>query len=292
MSAELEKILDECIERLAAGESVEACLTRYPAHRDELLPLLEAAWKAMHAAETTRRNPAAKARGLYRLTQAASQDVPQRDHTHVPFWRRPVAKPIAFALVTVLLVLGLSSVAAVRSSDVVPGDSLYWVKTTKEGVSLWFPKSDADRAEMHAHLAGERGREMRVLVERGRLADAEQVLVRVRHHLARSADYAGVVVTVGRAEMPAPPRRLQGDPRIGVIRITLARDGEVIIARRTEIAGHIPDHNRERAERILRDFELSYRVMLAELEGDPLVNPFWRVEPAVPFDIRIPLDER
>jgi hypothetical protein len=245
----------------------------------------------MHTAETARLDQAAKARGLYSLTQAASEGVPQRDHTLVPLWRRPVAKPIGFGLVMLLLVLGLSSVAAVKSSDAVPGDSLYWVKTTKEGVSLWFPKSDADRAEMHAKLAGERGREMRILVERGRLADAEHVLVRVRRHLSRSADYAGVMVTVGRAEMPAPPRKLQGDPRIGIIRITLARDGEVIIARRTEIAGHIPGHNRDRAERILRDFELSYRVMLAELEGDPLVNPFWRVEPA-PFDVRIPLDER
>lgn len=291
MSAELEKILDECIERLAAGESIEACIASYPGQRDELLPLLEAAWKAMHAAETAQRNPAAKARGRYRLTQAASQEVPQRDHTRIPFWRRPVAKPIGFGLVMVLLVLGLSSVAGVRSSEAVPGDSLYWVKTTKEGVRLWFPKSDADRAEMHVHLAGERGREMRVLVERGQLADAEQVLGQVRRHLARSADYAGVFIAVGRAEMPGPPRKLHGDARIVTLRITLERDGEVVIARRTEIAGRIPGHNRERAERILRDFEVSYRVMLAELEGDPLVNPFWRIE-RQPFDIRIPHDER
>ena len=36
----LDNIVDECSERLAAGESVTDCLARYPEHADELAPLL------------------------------------------------------------------------------------------------------------------------------------------------------------------------------------------------------------------------------------------------------------
>ena len=41
----LDKILDECIDRLNLGESIEACLADYPGHRGNLEPLLAAMLK-------------------------------------------------------------------------------------------------------------------------------------------------------------------------------------------------------------------------------------------------------
>ena len=40
MGKKLEKIFNECIERMQMGESVEDCLRRYPMHTAELEPLL------------------------------------------------------------------------------------------------------------------------------------------------------------------------------------------------------------------------------------------------------------
>lgn len=37
----LSEIFEECVQRLAAGESLERCLARYPAHADQLRPMLE-----------------------------------------------------------------------------------------------------------------------------------------------------------------------------------------------------------------------------------------------------------
>lgn len=43
MREDVEKILDECIDRMSGGESLEACLASYPEHAGELRPLLLAA---------------------------------------------------------------------------------------------------------------------------------------------------------------------------------------------------------------------------------------------------------
>ena len=40
MKNDLNDILDECIDRINQGESVEACLNDYPKYREELYPLL------------------------------------------------------------------------------------------------------------------------------------------------------------------------------------------------------------------------------------------------------------
>jgi hypothetical protein len=42
MKDNLDKILDECIDRINRGESIDACLADYPAYREEIHPLLSA----------------------------------------------------------------------------------------------------------------------------------------------------------------------------------------------------------------------------------------------------------
>ena len=43
----------------------------------------------------------------------------------------------------------LKTAATMASSESVPGDTLYWVKRTKESISLMIPQSDMSRAERH-----------------------------------------------------------------------------------------------------------------------------------------------
>ncbi|MBM3943874.1 MAG: hypothetical protein FJ317_00080 [SAR202 cluster bacterium] len=282
MSQELQQILDECIERLASGESIESCVAAYPEHREQLLPLLEAAWRGFTAAEAIPVDTTAKARGLYRLNEAAvSRGVGDRKPKGLPFWKTRTARPVAIGLVALVALMGLGSIAAVQSSGTVPGDALYWVKTTRESVQLWMPKSDASRAHMHASLAGERGREMQVLMSKGRLVDAENALAEVRYHLSRSAEYAGVVVSVSRMELPRAPHRITGDEQITSLRITIQQDGQIIVSGRTQVVQRMTPMQQERAEQLVRSLDLIYRAMLAGLDDDPssLSSPFWRTEP-------------
>ena len=48
-NSEFEDILDKCIDRMLAGESMEQCLQSYPEHAQELTPLLRSATAAQEA---------------------------------------------------------------------------------------------------------------------------------------------------------------------------------------------------------------------------------------------------
>ena len=62
-------ILQECLERIESGETVEEALSHYPEHRKELEPLVHLAL-AMKKAPPEGMSPTAKARTLYRLEGA------------------------------------------------------------------------------------------------------------------------------------------------------------------------------------------------------------------------------
>ena len=49
MKDNLDKILDECIDRINGGEDIETCLNDYPGYREELGPLLYAMLDAKSA---------------------------------------------------------------------------------------------------------------------------------------------------------------------------------------------------------------------------------------------------
>jgi hypothetical protein len=63
MSKYLDLLLDECIDRMNAGESIEACLAHYPERSAELEPLLLALWDA---GDIIANMPGAEARSLVR----------------------------------------------------------------------------------------------------------------------------------------------------------------------------------------------------------------------------------
>jgi hypothetical protein len=58
MSRRFETVLDECLDRVQAGASIEACLARYPEHAETLRPLLRLA-AAVRAVPPPRPNPSA-----------------------------------------------------------------------------------------------------------------------------------------------------------------------------------------------------------------------------------------
>jgi hypothetical protein len=173
-----------------------------------------------------------------------------------------------------------AGVTTAASSDSVPGDTLYWVKTTKESIQLRIPRSDANRAEAYAHLATVRGSEMRRLVERGRFADAESVMKRMNRHLGRSAVYAGVDVSP-RPEMPIVFRGGVRTSARGRLRASLERDSRRMRAEMHSMLRDLPPAQRQFVQNFMRRSELGYRFMIYALRQDrsPGSVPFIRVGP-------------
>ena len=271
---EFEDVLNECLERVAAGDDVRRCASSYPEHEEELLPLLSVA-AAMQAVSPHPNEAEAKARGFVRFSQADA-DRRARTRRAFPALLRPIAKPLIVAFAAVAVTAVAAGGTTVASSNSIPGDPLYWVKTTRESISLRIiPRSDVSTAKVYARLAEERGKEMRKLIEMGRIGAAEDLAVRMRKHLNASATFVGVVVPEHRGEM-RPPRI--DDAR--ELRSSLERGGSRLRAALSRLMQDMPPENRLRVQRVMRQSELRYRMLINALyAGDaPERTPFGRIE--------------
>ena len=206
----LDYILDRCIERIAAGESVSSCLASYPDDRDELEPLLRVAAVTMRAVSAVETNRVAKARGLRMLNDAVAERTARKrslfgwlSALRPPASGKLVAKPLLAGVAVLVVASGLAFGADRAAADSVPGDPLYWVKTSRESLSLMMPKSDAARAQEHARLAKVRSDEMGRLVRMGDIPAAQRHSVTISLHLSRSAELVGVTMSTNPIEMPA-----------------------------------------------------------------------------------------
>lgn len=180
MSKAFEKILDECLERLIQGESIEECLARYPEQAAELEPLLRVALVAKEASSLEPR-PELKAAARHRF-QLALSDVERRQQRRgfALRWRWRWALAIT-AVLLLILVAGGSTVAA--SSDSLPGEPLYPVKTAVEQVRLWFTTTDTGKAKLHAQFANRRAQEIIRIIEKDRPDRVPRLVERLVNHL-------------------------------------------------------------------------------------------------------------
>ena len=282
--SQMDDILDDCLERLSKGTTVEDCEALYPERRAELSPLLETAASTMHVASSAKYRPEAKARGLARLTTAmAQQPVPRPQRAGWLFARPRLLRPIAISLVSAVLATGAALGTAAAVADSVPGEALYWVKTTTENISLMIPQSEMSKAQKHASLARTRSDETERLMSKGKYAEAERHWVKVRVHLGHSAVLVGVRMSTNQMEMPfrrALPRFSKDIPEL---RRHLRRDNQVIMARFEQHLRSMPPSERQRIRRFMMRQELMYRALIAALESNwPPPWPFAIPEPQRP----------
>jgi hypothetical protein len=183
MAERFENILNECIDLVLRGESVEQCLARYPEQMGELEPLLRTAVGAREAADVEPR-PEFKAQVRYQTQSRLSAKGQKAEHKRMPVlgWAPRWAMVVA-AILLVVVLAGSGTVAA--SSDSLPGDTLYPVKTATERVQMFFAFSDVAKAKLQAKFAGRRVQEMARLAERGDIERLEGLAVRFKEHLAR-----------------------------------------------------------------------------------------------------------
>ena len=177
-------------------------------------------------------------------------------------------------MAVVIMLTGVGATTA-ASTESVPGEPLYWVKTTRENVESRLPRSEEGRANYEAKLAQVRGDEINKLIQRGEFTKANGAMVRMTIHLRRCARHAGVTVAADPVEMPvkASPRMDRADAsRLGE---RLEKDRRIFKMNAERVQRKLTPEERERVERFLREADLGYRLFIdATLSDSPVRRPF------------------
>ncbi len=277
MNEQVSEALNDCLERLVRGETVSQCLSSYPQHAAELQPLLEVALVTIRVADTVQPTPEAKGRNFERFAQAVAErsaSPPRRQPGLVMRWL-PVARPIAISLAAIALFVTSAGVATAASSNSVPGELLYWVKTTKESIESSMPMSDESRANHEANLANVRGDEIRMLVERRNFPSANQAVMRMNNHLMRSARYAGVRISFNPVEMPFNTPASIGQTNAAKLKDRLERDRVAFKSKVEQVIILLPPEERVQARYFIQKTELGYRLIIEAMQpGRPGTRPF------------------
>ena len=164
MSRQLETAFEVCLQALATGASLEACLSLYPDLADELRPGLQAA-AALSRRSPAQPIPAAQARSRNRVLAQAAR---ARAQSRWQVLRQPLPR-LGFALAAVVLALiagwgGLTTAAA----QSLPGETLYRVKRADETLRLQLVRDAQARQTLHLAFNNRREAEARELTRLGR----------------------------------------------------------------------------------------------------------------------------
>jgi hypothetical protein len=180
MNRKLEDILDECLERMLKGESIEDCLNAYPEQASELEPLLKTSLDLMQRASTIQPSLEfkAKARSQLRAMLRARQEKEVKK-AKIPIWRRKWA--VAAATILVIVFCGVGTVAA--SANALPGESLYSVKLAAEQVRVTLAFSDMDKAKLHIQFAERRAAEIAEMAQQDKSDKIPELTERLDNHL-------------------------------------------------------------------------------------------------------------
>jgi len=105
---EFDRILDECLDRVARGGTVAQCLTAHPQHASRLEPLLRVAIQSREVCDFVPSSEATE-RARTRLRMAiASRDIAQAARRRPSLLDRLTASPLPLAAVASLAVIGLT----------------------------------------------------------------------------------------------------------------------------------------------------------------------------------------
>ena len=100
MADDPNKVLDECIDRINSGESIESCLLDYPGYSEQLKPLLQAALRTKEAYTFVPREKAKMA--AKRRFNAATEKRLQTDKENQSWLSRILGKPLTWAALTAI----------------------------------------------------------------------------------------------------------------------------------------------------------------------------------------------
>lgn len=200
---ELANILNDCLERLLQGETIEQCLQDYPQYAEEIEPLLQTAMAAKKAL-AIQPGVEFKARARYQFQSALKETKPGRG---LPFfsWQPRWAPALAIGLA--FLLAGSGTVAAAGNS--MPDSPLYPVKLATEQAQLGLTFSDIGKAKLYVELADKRVAEISYMVNQGKPEEIEATVQRLNNHLT-------MIVSLSLVEGAAPmePPAEEAAPRL------------------------------------------------------------------------------
>ncbi len=172
----LDLLVDQCLERMAAGATVEECLAMHPLWRAELEPLLRTAAALRHL-PVIEPEPDVVERIWGRLeAEMASESIPavtkgsfrrsvrQKRTTDWSRARRQNMSGIAAAVALVVALMGGGGMVY-ASQDSMPGQALYQVKGILEATRLRLSTSEQARMELRVGFAEEKLHEAATLAD-------------------------------------------------------------------------------------------------------------------------------
>ena len=176
-SREFNDILDECLERLVKGGTIDECLASYPELAAELEPLLQTAMAARKASVIQPR-PEFRTKARYQFHSALQAMESKKSRPFFGWQRRWVT---AITVVLVLLLAGGGTVAAASNS--MPDGTLYPVKLATEQVWLALTPSSLSKAKVHTKLADRRVAEIVYMANKGNAQQIEVITQHLDKHL-------------------------------------------------------------------------------------------------------------
>ncbi|PKB71642.1 MAG: hypothetical protein BZY87_04580 [SAR202 cluster bacterium Io17-Chloro-G6] len=189
-----QEIVEECLELLRQGETLEQCLERHPEEAADLEPILRVALSVRSDLAAVLPLPTrTRMRGRV-LAEWDRQHQPRRWNLRIPsiFSKRALLPEwalfprLAFATAILVVALALGGLGTnTAAANSVPGDMLYPVKEMREGVQLWFARSPEAKVEMYTSFVNERVEEVSKMAarEQANLDAISDALARMQEHL-------------------------------------------------------------------------------------------------------------
>jgi len=191
VAKKFKNILNECIDAMLRGESLEDCLLRYPEQADELEPLLRIVSGTHEATHSVEPRPDFKAQLRYQIqSRIAEKNRKSRDRYMTVGWLPRWATMTMVSLL--ILVFAAGSVYAV-SADTVPGDLLYPVKRAGEQVQLFFTFSNQGKAELHAMFASRRVEEIETVAPEADSATVDKLSADFESNMQKVGELAAII---------------------------------------------------------------------------------------------------
>ncbi|MFC1950649.1 DUF5667 domain-containing protein [Chloroflexota bacterium] len=186
MADNFDKILDECIDRINHGESLESCLSDYSQYAEQLEPLLIAIFQTKEAYSF---QPSGKAKraARQRFNHAREKLARVREEKQSLFLGvldvldRSKTWVMVAASVFALVILSVGIVAA--SNNSLPGGLLYPVKTAMEQARLALTFSEAEKARLHIAFAEHRMEEITEMSQRGEIGQIAKLTPTLEQHI-------------------------------------------------------------------------------------------------------------
>lgn len=205
MTDDLIEAFDDCLNALATGASLDDCLGRYPALRDELRSLLKVAGaaQAMGAAATIPQPAEMSSRAKF--LAGGAQLRPAGPPRRAGWWPLPRA---AVALAVLAFVVAGTGGVVAASAQSLPGDALYGVKRTVEQTQLLFTLDEDSRSQLQGEFDERRVEEVQTVTMQKRTTRVE-FGGRVESMEGKRWSVAHITVLL------SPETRVEGSPSLG-----------------------------------------------------------------------------